>query len=86
MKGDKHDGKNDEAMGGGAGPQPTTVSGSGAIEAERAIGRAEADASGRDPPEVCSVAPEPERFDIGSPARGEGLEVELHEAPSTTQG
>ena len=71
-KGDVHDTNSDDAMG-----DSTKASGSGSTEAERAIGRAEAD---------TNVAPEPERFDISSPARGEGLNIELHEAPSTNPG
>ena len=70
-KGGKSDGKNDDTMSHGPGPQPTTASVSGATEAERAIGRAEADASGRVSPDVCSAAPAPETFNIGSPAQGE---------------
>ena len=76
-----HDTNNADAMG-----RATKASGSGGNEAERAVGRAEADANGRVSPEVRAVAPKPERFDIGSPARGEGLDIELHEAPSTNPG
>ena len=73
-----HNGKNDDAMG-----ESTKASGSGATEAERAIGRAEADDLDGSLLEDRAAAPEPERFNIGSPARGEGLDIELHEAPST---
>ena len=64
----------------------TKASGSGATETERAIGRAEADTNGRVSPADRAVAPEPERFDIRSPARGGSLDIELHEAPSTNPG
>ena len=76
---DKHDGKNDDSMRDDAGPEPTPAFASGATEAEGAT-------NGRFSPEARSAAPEPETFDICSPARGEGLEVELHEAPSTDLG
>ena len=76
-----HDTNHDDALG-----ASTKASGSGATGAERAVGRAEADTNERVPPEVCAVASEPIRFDIGSPARGEGLGIELHEAPSTNPG
>ena len=84
MKADKHDGKNDDTMGDDAGPQSTPASASGATEAERAIGRAEAD-DWTGLPEDRAVAQEQERFNIGSPARGEGHDIEFHEAPAPTQ-
>ena len=62
------------------------ASGSGSTEAERAAGRAEADTTEGSFPDVCAVATEPERFDIGRPARGGGLDIELQQAPSTNLG
>ena len=64
-RGDKHDDEKDDTMGNDAGPQPTPASGSGATEAERVLGQSKADAA----------LPEPEKFNIGSPARGEGLDM-----------
>ena len=84
-KGDKHDNKNNDAMGNDAGPQPTPASGAGAAEDQRAIGRAKAD-DWTVLPEDRVAAPGPERFNIDCPARGEGLKVELHEALSSGPG
>ena len=60
-KGNVQDANNDDAMG-----DSKKASGSGATEAERAIGRAEADDRDGSIPEGRAVAPVPERFDIGS--------------------
>ena len=80
-KGAVHDTKNDDAMG-----DSTQASGSGATEAKRAIGRAEADDRDGFIPEGGAVAPKPETFNIGSPVRGEGFDIEFTGRLAPIQG